>query len=85
MLSNVGSARNFMADVLSIASHLVHRFPLTTIGYQTPKKVWSHNVVNYFVLKIFGFSRYVQVNDGKLMEVQKKCIFLDYAQDKQSH
>ena len=47
--------------------------------------MWSGNVADYFLFRIFGCSCYIQVSDGKLDRRARKCIFLGYAQGEQSY
>lgn len=54
MLSNIDMARRFLANALSMTSYLVHKSPSIVIRSQTPKNVWSNNVADYSVIKIFG-------------------------------
>ena len=56
MLSSAGMARRFLADALSMASYLMNRSPSTAIGYQIPEEVWSGNVADYSIIRIFGCS-----------------------------
>ena len=66
MISSAGMARRFLADALNTASYLIIRSPSTTIKHQTPKEVWSGNVTNYSILRIFGCPYYVRASDDKL-------------------
>ena len=78
-------ARRFLLDALSMASYLLNRSPSTTIGCLTPEEVWSTNVADYSVIKIFGCPYYVRVSDGKLDRKARKCMFLCYAQGERGY
>jgi len=59
MLSSADMVRRFIADVLSTACYLMNRSPSTTIGYGTSEEMWSSNVADYSILKIFGCPCYI--------------------------
>ena len=79
MLSNAGLGKEFWAEAVNTAYHLVNHSPHSTLDGKTPKHVWSNNLQEYLHLKIFGCSTYAHVNIGKLDARLVKCIFIGYA------
>ncbi|KAL3505149.1 hypothetical protein ACH5RR_034990 [Cinchona calisaya] len=78
MISNAGLTKDFWAEAISTACHIVNPAPSAAIDFKTPKEVWSSTPANYSDLKIFGCPTYMHVNDGKLEFRAKKFIFLGY-------
>ena len=79
MLSNAGLLNDFWVEAVNTTCYLINKSPSTTIDFKTPEEVWSGAPVNYSHLRVFGFSVYFHVNDGKLEPRAKKAIFLGYA------
>lgn len=78
MLSQAGLGKEFWAEAVYMAAHLVNRSPNSSIGLKTPEDMWSGSPANYSNLRIFGCPAYAYVNNGKLEPRAKKCIFLGY-------
>lgn len=78
ILSQSNLSQNFCTEAISMACCLVNRSPSTDIKIKTLIEVWSDISIDYYVLKIFGCSGYVYVNDRKLGKRIQKCIFLAY-------
>ncbi|XP_030516834.2 uncharacterized protein LOC115730335 [Rhodamnia argentea] len=80
MISSAGIARKVPADALSMGSNLVNISPSVAIRYRTLEKVWSSNIADYSIFRMFGCSCYYQVSDGKL-NVREMCIFYGHARE----
>lgn len=78
MLYNAGIAKIFLEKTLNTMSYLMNGSPSIVVGCQTLKKVWSGEVTDYFVFRIFNCSCYVRVSDDKLNKREKKHILLSY-------
>ena len=79
MLSQAKLGREFWAEVVTYASHIINRFPTTTNEGKTPLEVWSGSpATNYDSLCIFGCPVYYHVKDSKLDPRAKKTIFLGF-------
>ena len=78
MLSNVGLARRFWAEVVNTACYLINRGPHTGIHLKTPCEMWSGNPADYSNLKFFGCPVYYHINEGKLEPRARKGVFLGY-------
>ena len=59
--------------------------PHTTIDFQIPEEVWSGNLVDYSILRIFGCPVYAHMNNGKLAPRAVKCMFLRYASESKGY
>jgi hypothetical protein len=79
MLSHAGLGKEFWAEAINSACHLVNRSSNTGIKCKTPEEVWSGKPANYSNLLVFGCPAYAHVNEGKLKPKTKKCIFLGNA------
>ena len=59
MLSNAGLGKEFWAEALVYACHLVNRLPSTAIGGKMPLEKWSGKPdTDYDSLHIFGSTAY---------------------------
>jgi len=77
MLSNAGLGRQFWAEAVTYASHLINRLPSTAICGKTPFEVWSGKPANdYNSLHIFGSTVYYHVKESKLDPRAKKALFM---------
>ena len=65
MLSNVGLARRFWAEAVSTMCYLINHGPHIAIDGRTPYEVWSGELANYSLLRVFGCTVYYHVNEGK--------------------
>lgn len=79
MRSNSGLDREWWAESVATAGYVVNRSPHSSLGGDTPYKVWSGEYADYDKLKIFGCTSYYHVKDNKLDNRAKKAIFLGYA------
>ena len=77
MLSNAGLGKEFWAEAVTYACHLINRLPSTAIDGRTPLEVWSGKPVNdYDSLHVFGCTAYYHVKESKLDPRAKKAIFV---------
>ena len=77
MLSNAGLGKEFWAEALVYACHLVNRLPSTAIGGKTPLEKWSGKpATDYDSLHVFGSTAYYHVKESKLDPRAKKAIFM---------
>ena len=77
MLSNAGLGREFWAEAVTYASHLINRLPSTAIGGKSPLEKWSGNPAkDYDSLHVFGCIAYYHVKESKLDPRAKKALFL---------
>ena len=79
MLSNSRLSKEFWVEVVNSACYLVNRSPLIPINCRIYKEAWSSSPSNYANLRIFSYPTYAHVNEGKLEQRARKCIFLGYA------
>lgn len=74
MLSNAGLGRQFWAEVVTYAQHLINHLPSST---STALEVWSRKAaIDYDSLHIFGFIAYYHVKESKLDPRAKKALFM---------
>ena len=77
MLSNAGLGRQFWAEALTYACHLINRLPSAGIEGKTPMEVWSGKPAkDYDSLHVFGSTVYYHVKESKLDPRAKKSIFM---------
>ena len=57
----------------------MNRSPHISIDFQILEEVYSINLVDYSMLRIFGYPVFAHVNNGKLDLRAVKCMFLSYA------
>ena len=77
MLSNAGLGKEFWAEALVYACHLVNRLPSTAIDGKTPLEKWSGKpATDYDSLHVFGSTAYYHVKESKLDPRAKKAIFM---------
>ena len=82
MLSNVGLGKQFWAEVVMYASHLINRLPSAALNGKTPLKVWSGKPINdYDTLHVFGSTAYYHVKESKLDPRAKKALFMGVTLD----
>src|SRR6266498_3007691 len=78
MLSNAGLHRYFWAEASFTACYLINQSPSIAIDKKTPIEVWSSSPADYSQLRVFGYTAYAHVDNGKLEPRAIKCIFLGY-------
>ena len=79
MLSNAGLGKNFWAEAVTYAQHLVNRLPSSAINGKTPLEVWSGKpATDYDTLHIFGSTAYYHVVESKLDPRAKKALFMGF-------
>ncbi|KAE8664954.1 hypothetical protein F3Y22_tig00112738pilonHSYRG01227 [Hibiscus syriacus] len=77
MLSNAGLGKEFWAEALVYACHLINHLPSTTIGGKTPLEKWfGVPATDYDSLHVFGSTTYYHVKESKLDPRAKKVIFM---------
>nr|GEY09800.1 retrovirus-related Pol polyprotein from transposon TNT 1-94 [Tanacetum cinerariifolium] len=77
MLSNAGLGKEFWAEAVTYACHLVNRLPSTAIDGKTSFEKWyGKPVTDYDSLHVFGFAAYYHVNESKLDPRAKKALFM---------
>ena len=77
MLSNAGLGKQFWAEAVTYAAHLVNRLPSSAIGGKTPLEVWSGKpATDYDSLHVFGATAYYHVKESKLDPRAKKALFM---------
>jgi len=59
--------------------------PHSPIVFKIPEEVWLGNLVNNFILRVFGCSVFSDVNNGKLARRAAKCMFLGYASESKGY
>jgi len=75
-LSNVELGREFWAEAVTYAQHLVNRLPSSAIDGKTPLEVWSEKpATDYDSLHVFGFIAYYHVIKSKLDPRAKEGSF----------
>ena len=77
MLSNVGLGKQFWAEAVMYASHLINRLPSAALNGKTPLEVWFGKPINdYDTLHVFGSTAYYYVKESKLDPWAKKALFM---------
>ena len=77
MLSNASLGKQFWAEVVMYASHLINRLPSSALNGKTPLEVWSGKPINdYNTLHVFGSTAYYHVKESKLDPMAKKALFM---------
>ena len=67
MLSNAGLSKQFWAEAVMYASHLINRLPSAALNGKTPLEVLSGKPINdYDTLHVFGSTAYYHVKESKL-------------------
>ena len=64
--------------MVNLTCYLINRFLLIFINCRTLEEVWSSSTSSYTNVRIFHYPAYVHVNESKLEQRIKKCIFLGY-------
>ncbi|GJT27804.1 transposable element [Tanacetum coccineum] len=77
MLSNAGLGKEFWAEAVTYACHLVNRLPSTAINRKTPFEKWyGKPATNYDSLHVFSSAPYYHVKESKLDPRAKKALFM---------
>ncbi|GJU44747.1 transposable element [Tanacetum coccineum] len=77
MLSNAGLGKEFWAEAVTYACHLVNRLPSTAIDGKTPFEKWyGKPATDYDSLHVFGSAAYYHVKESKLDPRAKKALFM---------
>ena len=77
MLSNAGLGKEFWAEAVVYASHLINRLPSAANGGNAPMEVWSGKpVTDYNSLHVFGCHAYYHVKESKLDPRAEKALFM---------
>ena len=76
MLSTARVGRQFWAEALEYACHLINKLPSATLEGKTPVELWSGSHANdYDLLRVFGCPSYYHFRGDKLEPRAKKAIF----------
>ena len=77
MLSNAGLGKQFWAEAVMYASHLINYLPSAALNGKTPLEVWSGKPANdYDTLRVFSSIAYYHVKESKLDPRAKKALFM---------
>ena len=77
MLSNAGLGKEFWAEAVTYACHLINRLPSAAINGKTPMEMWTgKSAIDYDSLHVFGSTAYYHVKESKLDPRAKKALFL---------
>ena len=77
MLSNASLGKQFWAEAVMYASHLINRLPSAALYGKTPLEVWSGKPINdYDTLHVFGSTAYYHVKESKLDPRAKRALFM---------
>ncbi|XP_070036248.1 uncharacterized mitochondrial protein AtMg00710-like [Nicotiana tomentosiformis] len=77
MLSNAGLGKEFWAEAITYACHLINRLPSAVIDGKIPFEKWyGKPAVDYDSLHMFGSIAYYHVKESKLDPRAKKAIFM---------
>ncbi|KAH9659027.1 hypothetical protein KPL70_023708 [Citrus sinensis] len=77
MLSNAGLGKEFWAEAVVYACHLINRLPSTAIKGRTPMEMWTGKpATDYNSLHVFGSTAYYHVKESKLDPRAKKALFM---------
>ena len=76
MLSNAGLGKEFWAEAVTYACHLINRLPSAAINGKTPMEMWTgKSATDYDSLHVFGSTAYYHVKESKLDPRAKKALF----------
>jgi hypothetical protein len=81
MLSDVGLAQEFWAEVVGIAKYLLNMSHSSALVDTTPHEVWSGKNPSVSHLKVFGCDAFLYVLKEKRSKLERKvvkCIFIRY-------
>lgn len=77
ILSNTELDKEFQAEALSYASHLINRMSIAKNKAKTPLELRSsHFATDYDHLHVFAYPAYCYIKESKLNSRVKKAIFL---------
>ena len=77
ILSNTKLGKEFWAEVVVYACHLINRLPSAAIEGKTPMEMWTGNrTTDYDSLHVFGSITYYHVKKSKLNPRVKKILFI---------
>ncbi|KAK5773310.1 hypothetical protein PVK06_049616 [Gossypium arboreum] len=77
MLSNARLGKEFWAEAVTYACHLINRLPSAAINGKTPMEMWTgKSATDYDSLHVFGSIAYYHVKESKLDPRAKKALFL---------
>ncbi|KAH9800324.1 hypothetical protein KPL71_000620 [Citrus sinensis] len=77
MLSNAGLGKEFWAEAVVYACHLINRLPSTAIEGRTPMEMWTGKpTTDYNSLHVFGCTVYYHVKESKLDPRANKAFFM---------
>ena len=77
MLSNAGLGKEFWAEAITYACHLINRLPSAAIGGKTPFEKWyGKPAEDYGSLYVFDSIAYYHVRESKLDPKAKKVLFM---------
>ena len=80
MLSNARLGKEFFAEAVTYACHLINRLPSTAIDDRIPLEVWSEQLVyDYDSFHVFGSTACYHVKESKLCPRAKKTVFLGFS------
>jgi hypothetical protein len=88
MLSGVGLAQEFWAEVVNTARYLVNMSPSSALTDMNPNEVCFGKKYLVAHIKVFGSDAFVHVPKEKRSKLDKKavkCIFIGYKEGKKGY
>ena len=80
MLLNAGLSKQFWAEAVTYACHLINRLPAAANDGKTPIEMWrGKHATDYDFLHIFGCPAYYHAKESKLDPRAKKAKFLGFS------
>lgn len=80
MLLDSGFSKQFWAEAVTYACHLINRLPAAANGGKTPIEIWKGtHATDYDSLHIFGCPAYYHAKESKLDPRAKKAKFLGFS------
>ena len=78
---NIGLAKNFQVEAMNMTCFLIKRLSIVALDMKIEEEVWISNTIDYYAIRMFGFSAYVHVSSeerSKLDAKSRQCIFIGY-------
>ncbi|XP_072054397.1 uncharacterized protein [Arachis hypogaea] len=88
MLKSKQMPKEFWAEAVATAVHILNRCPTKSVRDKTLEKAWSGKRPSIYHFRVFGCIAYAHVLDQlrkKLDDKAKKCIFIGYSIDSKAY
>ena len=74
MRLNARLSKSLCTKLVNYAWFVTNQSPSTTINFKVPMEVWSCKLIDYSMLRIFGYPIYAHMQSGEWLKLDSKSV-----------